>query len=391
MSVSYNKKTVFAAACLAIFLFGLTMISLGTLMPFIGTHSGLGALSKGMLATVLPFGILAGSLIFGPVIDRYGYRYLLTLSVILLISGFFLITRTQSFSGFLTAFFLIGTGGGILNGSSNALVSGLSEDIGENKAANLSLMGVFYGIGALGMPSLLALLIKNFSYNEIVNGIVWFMLLPMVFFLLIRYPVNAGGSKISLKNWLNLLGTPLMLLIGMVGFFQSGLESMVNNWFTTYLTGNIGVDEKDALFTLTLFVAVFTVSRLILGFVLRKVKPSTVISLSMMLVILGILLLIFYWKFNVAVIAVIFIGLGLASTFPIIAGHTGDLFKTQPGTAMSILFTLSLLGNMTINYMTGWFTARTALKSYPYLFMAVAIFTFIYIGLFYRRLNKYKT
>ena len=384
----YHKKTVFAAACLAIFLFGVTMISLGTLMPFIGTHAGLGAMAKGMLATILPFGILAGSMIFGPVIDRYGYRYLLVFSSVLLFAGFLLITRSDSFNSMLASFFLIGTGGGILNGSSNALVSGLSEDIGDNKAANLSLMGVFYGIGALGMPSVLALLIKNFSYSDIVNGIGWFMLAPALFFLLIRYPESSTGTRISIKNWMNLLGTPLMLLIGMIGFFQSGLESMVNNWFTTYLTGNLGVNEKDALFTLTLFVAVFTVTRLILGFVLRKIKPSTVISLSMMIVILGILLLIFYWKFNVAVIAVILVGIGLASTFPIIAGHTGDLFKAQPGTAMSILFTLSLTGNMSINYLTGWFTAHTALKFYPYLFMTVALFTFIYIGLFYRRFNK---
>lgn len=388
--VPYHKKNVFAAACLAIFLFGVTMISLGTLLPFISTHAGFGAMAKGMLATFLPFGILAGSMIFGPVIDRYGYRYLLVFSSVLLFAGFFLITRSESLNILLFAFFLIGTGGGILNGSSNALVSGLSEDIGESKSANLSLMGVFYGIGALGMPSVLALLIRNFSYNNIVNGIGWFMLAPALFFLLIRYPVTATGTRISFRNWLSLMGTPLMLLIGMIGFFQSGLESMVNNWFTTYLTGNLGVNEKDALFTLTLFVAVFTFSRLILGFVLRKVKPSTVISLSMMLVILGILLLMFYWKFNVAVIAVILAGIGLASTFPIITGHTGDLFKTQPGTAMSILFTLSLTGNMSINYLTGWFTARTALKSFPYLLMTVAIFTFIYIGLFYRRFNKIK-
>ena len=384
----YHNKTVFAAACLAIFLFGVTMISLGTLMPFIGTHAGLGGMAKGSLATILPFGILAGSMIFGPVIDRYGFRYLLTVSSVLLGAGFLMITRAESFNVLLSAFFLIGTGGGVLNGSSNALVSGLSEDTGENKAANLSLMGVFYGIGALGMPSVLALLIRNFRYNDIVTGIGWFMLAPALFFLLIRYPAPASGAKISLKNWLNLLGTPLMLLIGMIGFFQSGLESMVNTWFTTYLTGNLGVNEKEALFTLTLFVAVFTATRLILGFVLRKIKPSTVIRLSMMIVILGILLLVFYWQFNVAVIAVVLTGIGLASTFPIITGHTGDLFKSQPGTAMSILFTLSLTGNMSINYLTGWFTARTALKSYPYLFLTVAIFTFIYIGLFYRRYQK---
>ncbi len=344
-------------------------------------------MSKGILATILPSGILCGSFIFGPVVDRYGYRYLLTFGVFLLFSGFLLITQASSFQVLILAFFLLGIGGGILNGISNALVSRLSEDYGENKAANLSLMGVFYGIGALGMPSVLALLIREFAYNQVIAGIGWLMIFPMLFFLTINYPSGAAVNAISIKNWGQMLGTPLMLFIGMVGFFQSGLESLVNNWFTTYLTGNLGVSEKGALFTLTLFVAVFTFSRLLLGFILRKVKPSLVINISMMIVFLGILLLIFYWKFNYAVIAVVLLGLGLASTFPIITGHTGDLFKSRPGTAMSLLFALSLIGNMSINYLTGWFTARTAVKFYPYLFMAVAIFTFIYIRIFYRRLN----
>ncbi len=387
MSKEYNKKLVFAAACLAIFLFGVSIISLGTLMTFISSRWGLNEMSKGILATVMPSGILCGSLIFGPVIDRYGYRNLLIFGVFLLFSGFLLITRASSFDLLILAFFLLGTGGGILNGISNALVSCLSEESGENKSANLSLMGVFYGIGALGMPSVLALLIREFPYNHIIAGIGWLMIVPMIFFFIIRYPAGTTINEISFKNWTRLLGTPLMLLIGMVGFFQSGLESLVNNWFTTYLTGNLGINEKSALLALTLFVAVFTFSRLLLGFILRKIKPSVVISLSMMVVILAIMLLIFYWKFNFAVLAVILLGFGLASTFPIITGHTGDLFKSQPGTAMSLLFTLSLIGNMSINYLTGWFTARTALKSYPYLFMAVAVFTFIYIRLFYKRLK----
>ncbi len=385
----YNRKSVFYAACLAIFLFGAVMLSLGTFMPFIAVQWKLTEISKGTLATVLPLGILGGSLVFGPVIDRYGYRYLLVISTLFIMAGYLLIAWSGSYALLIAAFLLLGFGGGILNGTSNALVSSLSEDTGENKAANLSLMGVFYGIGALGVPFILAALIRDFPFNGVVTGMGWIMLLPMIFFLMIGYPGKKSADKITVNDWLTLLGTPLMLLIGMIGFFQSGLESMVNNWFTTYLTGNLGASDKSALYALTLFVAVFTLSRLALGFILRKVRSSVVLTTSMMIVILGILLLIFYWNFQTAMVSVILLGVGLASTFPIITGYTGDLFKRNPGTAMSILFTLTLIGNMTINYLTGWFTARTAIKSYPYLFMAVAIFTFIYIGLFFRRLNKF--
>ncbi len=38
--------------------------------------------------SVLPFGVLVGSLLFGPIVDRFGYKILLSVSCILLSAGF---------------------------------------------------------------------------------------------------------------------------------------------------------------------------------------------------------------------------------------------------------------------------------------------------------------
>jgi hypothetical protein len=54
--------------------------------------------------------------------------------------------------------FLIGFGGGAVNGATNALVADISD---KYKGANLSLLGVFFGIGALGMPLVLGILKDN--------------------------------------------------------------------------------------------------------------------------------------------------------------------------------------------------------------------------------------
>src|SRR6185312_11028039 len=79
-------------------------------------------IASGKLFSILPFGILLGSLLFGPFCDKYGYKVLI---------------------------FLFGLGGGAINGATSALVSDISD---KDKGANLSLLGVFFGIGALGMP-----------------------------------------------------------------------------------------------------------------------------------------------------------------------------------------------------------------------------------------------
>jgi MFS transporter, FHS family, glucose/mannose:H+ symporter len=66
----------------------------------------------------------------------------------------------EAFPLIQAAFFLIGFGGGVINGGTNALVADIST--GE-KGAKLSLLGVFYGAGALGFP-LITRLIICFSF-----------------------------------------------------------------------------------------------------------------------------------------------------------------------------------------------------------------------------------
>lgn len=391
MNPSYSKKLVFAAACLAVFLFGVILLSLGTIMPFITTRYGLDEYSKGILATVLPFGILAGSVIFGPVADRYGYKYLIMAGVFIVMCAYLLIGWTASFLTLSIVFFFIGFSGGILNGSANALVSGLSEDFKENKAANLSLMGVFFGIGALGMPFVLALLTKNIPFQKMMTGAGAVMFLPLIYFFTIRYPESKTSKGISISNWFRLAATPLMLLIGMIGFFQSGLESLVNNWITTYLIGTAGVAENNSLFALTLYVAVLTFSRLVLGFIFRKLNQQQVITISMTCVLTGIIILMTLGdRGYYHLVSMIFFGLGIAAVFPVITGYAGDLFRELPGTAIGILFTFSLIGNMGINYLTGRVTGKFGYPAYPFIFIVVVFLTSLFFMLFYRRYYKSK-
>jgi MFS family permease len=75
-------------------------------------------------------------------------------------AGFEGIAFSQSLFILKISIFIFGLGGGIINGSTNAVVAHITEN---NKGANLSLLGVFFGIGALGMPLILAMLAKIFS------------------------------------------------------------------------------------------------------------------------------------------------------------------------------------------------------------------------------------
>ena len=52
------------------------MITLGAVLPSLIAKLNLSGLQTTSLVTFLPLGMLAGSLIFGPIVDRFGHKAL---------------------------------------------------------------------------------------------------------------------------------------------------------------------------------------------------------------------------------------------------------------------------------------------------------------------------
>ncbi len=60
---TYSNNLVFAAASLGMLLFGIVLISLGSVLPHLRNLFQLSDLSTGSLLSILPFGLLIGSLV----------------------------------------------------------------------------------------------------------------------------------------------------------------------------------------------------------------------------------------------------------------------------------------------------------------------------------------
>ncbi len=368
-----SKSPAFAAAYMGMFIFGVCMLTLGSVLPFLDQHLQLSEMAKGSLASLLPLGILAGSLVFGPVADRYSYRFLMFISGLVTAAGIILIALSSRITGLQVAFFLIGMGGGSLNGTTSALISDLSPDGSSQRAANLSLLGVFFGLGALGTPLLFGTVPIQGDYQKVLVWIGGSMLLPSLYFLWVRYPAAKRGAEKGTKGLRMLWSNKLLLLIGGVLFIQSGLESMVNNWITTYYTLHGGLTAKASLTLLTLFVVVFTFSRFLLKYLLAVIPATRIMWAAAGLIAAGSLVM--YWGTGrVAVyLSIAFLGLGLAAGFPVLLGVVGEEFRTWSGTAFSMVFAISVIGNSLINLGVGWFTERAGMKVLPVLMTGCVI------------------
>jgi len=366
-----NRRASFAAACLGMLMFGMVLISLGSTLPELITRFNLDNLARGTLATLLPFGILAGSIIFGPIVDRYGYKNLLILCAVIVMLGFEGIAFAQTLFVVQICIFMIGFGGGVLNGGTNALVADIS--IGS-RGANLSILGVFFGIGALGMPLVLGLLSKNFTQQTIIAGLGAFMVLPILYFVSVKFPSPKQPQGFPLKQGITMVKDPTLMLFAMMLFFQSGLEGIANDWSAQYLIETIKIPRDRALYALTCFVVGLTVTRLLLGTMLRHASPRRVLQSSLIIAAIGAIVLMSATNYPLAVCGLIVLGIGFAAAFPVILGMIGDLYSTASGTAFSIAFVLALIGNMIINKTMGYAAHEYGIKVFSVLILTALAF-----------------
>jgi MFS transporter, FHS family, glucose/mannose:H+ symporter len=346
----YKRNHVFAAACTGIFLFGMVLIVYGSIMPALTEKFAPLGFDAGIPASILPAGILAGALVFGPIVDRYGYKLILIFSILICAMAVAGLAYAQSVSLLYVCIFFAGFGGGIINGGTSSLVADIST---ENKGANLSLLGVFFGIGALGLPLLLGVLSKQFDYTAILAAVSVFMLLTIVYFIATKFPLPKHTQGFPLKEGIRLLKEPALLLTSFFLFFQSAAELLTSNWTTSFLQAKLKIDNEDALYALSFNVAGLTIARLLLGWLLKRTSSFTIQLFSLLTIASGYLLLMYSSSYVIAIVALVIVGAGLAAGFPVILGYIGQLYTHLSGTAFSIAFVIALAGNTLLNYIFG--------------------------------------
>jgi fucose permease len=246
--------------------------------------------------------------------------------------------------------FLAGFSGGAINGATNALMADISEN---NKGANLSLLGVFFGIGALGMPLALGLLKEIFRFETIVASVGLLSLITGIFYLVIKFPPPKQSHGYHVSNILIILKDRFILLIAFFLFFQSSFEGIINNWTTTYLIDHTGLGQRSALFGLSVFVAGMASMRLITGTLLRSARENKILYAAFWFILSGLVILDFGQGIILSYCGLFILGAGLASGFPVMLGFTGNLYAELSGTAFSIVLAIALLGNMSVNYLMG--------------------------------------
>ena len=220
---------------MTMFVFGMLIAMLGTLfgLPAMRARLGIDLARQGDLFSVLFTGLLVAAAIVGPLLDRFGSKPVMVSASAMVAFGLAAFALARGFGAAAAAALLVGVGGGWLNTASNTLVSDVYPD---ERGRMLNLLGTFFGMGALFVPLVVVLGFEALS----VTGI-------LAIFAAVaggdhrrvrRAAVPARRTKGPRSRWrgvLNAARSPGVLLFAVLLLFESGNETALSGWTSTYI------------------------------------------------------------------------------------------------------------------------------------------------------------
>lgn len=343
---NYSTSKVFAAACAGMAFFGVTMLSLAPILgPLNENVQGANA-----LPSTMSIGIILGTILFGPVVDKFGYKWLLIIASVMALAGIQGLAHFQDIAFLHTSIAMLGFGGGILNGLTNALVSDIYDD--DKRGGRLGILGACYCLGAL-LWTLLNYFIPD--YRLPLNTMSVIMLLCILFFCFIAFPQAKEQESVSFQKTLGLLKYPALVMFAVVLFFQSGFEGVSGSFTISYLDKYCQIDNATATLSMTWFTIGMLAGRLPLGYITKHLKDLGTLYLYLLTALTGVVLFYLYGNnVNMVYVAMTLIGFGVGATFPVVLNYIGSTFRTQSGTAFSIALFIALCGQSIMNRLTGW-------------------------------------
>ena len=261
----------------------------------------------------------------------------------------------------LAGLLLLGLCAGLLHG---AIFQAITPIYRHDPAATGNLAGIFFGAGSLFMALLVAGTYYVYSVPAILLLIAVIPGLFAVWYSRVKHDVAVQPSP-KLRETIKDLRSPMAIQFGLVLMLQSANEWSVGGWLALFLTQRLGVSPSSSLLFLSLYYGALVVGRIAAQSILPAVRHGKLLIVSSLAATLGFVILTFTDNRFGVVSGIVFVGIGFAPVYPLVAERIGDRFPYYDPALYHGIFTVAFAGALLVTglqgYLAEWLGVRTIL------------------------------
>jgi MFS transporter, FHS family, glucose/mannose:H+ symporter len=351
MSPGKMKEPPLWLLCVGFVVCGIVTVLPGPLLPVLAARWGLRDVQSGMFFAV-EFAASTIAAILAPRRMRWslprGYA-LMTVGVLLLAVAERAVNPTTGNELALGAFTLIGFGIGLSVTATNLLVGAAPK---EERARRLSVVNLWWGIGAVGCPWMVAAAEKSDALRLLV-GILGLTALGVFLALLpLKEELRAPVASKSLSADAVVLGYFAVLL-----FLYVGVENAVGGWIATYTHRFSAMTLAHASVMVSVYWLALLAGRGLGSVALRRIPERAVMVPGLALALTAVAILVSPRSQIVVVAAVAMAGFGFGPVFPI--GVSRLLTRVTDNRNTGLVFATCASGGAALPWLTGLVSTRS--------------------------------
>jgi fucose permease len=348
---------------------------LGVLLPSILSAYNLTPATVTFLFISQMTGYIVAALGSSLISQRFGLARMLLLASSTLMLALLVYALATDWLLMVAAGTLLGLGIGLIDAGINAFM------VKEQRDAKLmGWLHAFYGIGALLGPTIATTLLSwGLNWRQVylvLVGLVGILVASVVWAVLSHYrPMMASSSiasdcsgfadlQLALKN-------PIVLITGLLLFIYVGTETSIGNWAYTVQHVDRGISTVAAGYSVSAYWLGLTIGRLTLGYTVAKLGATRMISVSLLLLAIGLLM---WWQLPEQWFSLPLMGFALAVIFPTTVWLIPQRVPAHTvAAAIGFVTSVASLGAALMPTVMGWAATFIGLSSIPVLVLGLAV------------------
>ena len=383
---------------LAFISLGLPDSMLGAAWPMMFSDLGVPVSYAGFISVTTCLGTTIASLIYAKVNNKFSTWFITLISVACTALALISFSLIHSFPVLIAAALLLGIGAG-------AVDAGLNNYVALHyKARAMNFLHAFWGVGTLVGPFLLSYFFANgmswrngyFTIGSIQSAICIVLLLSHGLWKKAGEstitesgdkPKLAKANSSKLSDAIKQKGA-IDAMLGFLSYCAMEQSSML--WASTFLVSVKGFSESSAAASAGLLFWGVTAGRIISGLIAYRVNGKTIIRVSQLSILLGIMLVIFVPE-RFAGYALFFLGLGYAPIYPTMLHQTPEFFGEEySARIMGLEMSSAYIGSALLPALFGVLGRSVSMNLFPPYIILILIINIIAVETKMRRAERKK-